>query len=168
VSPIPVTASSAVTDFAEMSATLTGFDLVELEGTGMIVPLYDELLATIGAREAGKLLGASARVHDEHAGEGPDALDEAFRVAILDDARFGPVARNVLKMWYLGIWSQLPRAWRDAYGATSLDTDRVISAAAYTESLVWVAAHTHPMGAKAPGFGSWSVPPIGVDGPGAP
>lgn len=162
---LPFTVSSGVADFAEMSATLTGFSVVELEGTGLVGPLYDELLATIGAREAGKLLGASARVHDDHRGRGPDAVDDAFRVEILDDDRYGPVARNVLKMWYLGTWSQLPRAWRDAYGATSLDTDRVISVSAFTESLVWVAAHTHPMGAKAPGFGSWARPPLDVDRP---
>jgi len=160
---IPFTASSAVTEFAEMSETLTGFDVVELEGTGLVGPLYDELLSTIGSREAGKLLGASSRVHHEYARKDRDALDRAFREAILDDDRYGPVARNVVKMWYLGTWSQLPRAWRDAYGATSLDTDRVISATAYRESLVWIAGHTHPMGAKAPGHGSWSVPPLGVD-----
>jgi hypothetical protein len=159
---IPFTVSSAVTEFVEMSVTLTGFDAVELEGTGLVGPLYDELVATIGAREAGKLLAASGRVHDAFAPKGPDALDRAFRTEILEDDRFGPVARRVLKMWYLGTWTQLPRAWRDAYGATSLDTDRVLSGRAYTESLVWIAGHTHPMGAKAPGHGSWSVPPLDV------
>lgn len=150
MTPLPDDAPDAVTDFLRLSVILTGFDEYELLGTGMLEVYYDELLHIIGAREAGALFGALGRVADDDEG--------GFRSVILEDDRYGPVARNVLTMWYLGAWSQLPRGWRNAYGATAYDTDHVVSAAAYRASLVWPAAGTHPMSAKQQGFGSWAKP----------
>jgi hypothetical protein len=141
----------AVDAFLRLSVILTGFDEPVLYGTGMLQAYYGELLRIIGAREAGELLGALASVP-------PDDDGAAFQDEVLGKDRYGPVARNVLRMWYLGKWKQLPREWRDNYGATSYDTDHVVSAAAYRESLVWPAAGTHPMGAKAPGYGTWAKP----------
>ena len=144
----------AVAEFLRLSVILTGFEEYELLGTGMLMPYYDELLRIIGAREAGALLGALSGVALPGAGD-----DEGFRRVILDSPRYGPVARNVAMMWYLGTWTQLPRTWRNTFGATADDTDHVVSAAAYREGLVWPAAGTHPMSAKQPGFGSWARPP---------
>lgn len=150
MTPLPQDVPDAVGEFLRVSVTLTGYDEYELLGTGMLEAYYDELLLIIGAREAGSLLGAF---------QGIDEGDEkAFRKAILDDARYGPVARNVIRMWYLGAWTQLPREWRNSFGATSYDVDHVVSAAAYRASLVWPAAGTHPMGAKQQGYGSWAEP----------
>jgi hypothetical protein len=150
MTPLPQGAPDAVADFLRLSVTITGFDDYELLGTGMLEAYYDELLLIIGAREAGSLFGAFQRVEEGD--------DQAFRKVILDDARYGPVARNVLRMWYLGAWTQLPREWRNSYGATSYDVDHVVSAAAYRASLVWPTAGTHPMGAKQQGYGSWAEP----------
>jgi hypothetical protein len=148
--------------FLRLSVILTGFDEHVLHGTGMLQTYYDELLRIIGAREAGELFGALVEVPVDDDGT-------VFQNDVLSNARYGPVARNVLRMWYMGIWTQLPRKWRDNYGATSYDTDHVVSAAAYRESLVWPAAGTHPMSAKAPGFGTWAKPPAlpGAPGTGA-
>ena len=143
-------AADAITDFSRLSVILTGYEEYKLLGTGMLESYYDELLLIIGAREAGSLFGALGRVKDGD--------DRAFRSVILEDSRYGPVARRVLTMWYLGAWFQLPREWRDSYGATAYDTDHVVSAAAYRQGLVWPAAGTHPMGAKQQGFGSWAKP----------
>src|SRR5215469_8371831 len=107
----------AVDEFIRLSVILTGFAEYELLGTGMVNAYYDELLRIIGAREAGALFGALSAVSDGD--------DERFREVILDSPRYGPVARDVLMMWYLGTWSQLPREWRNLYGATSYDTDHV-------------------------------------------
>jgi Membrane bound FAD containing D-sorbitol dehydrogenase len=148
VTALPPRTPDAVAQFLRLSAVLTGYDETSLLGTGMVQAYYDELGQIIGARELGSLLAAADR---------SDERD--FAEAILANDRYGPVARNVLTMWYLGTWSQLPRAWRDTYGATSYDTDHVVSAAAYREGLVWAAAGTHPMSAKQQGFGSWAVPP---------
>jgi hypothetical protein len=146
--------SDPVEAFLRLSVILTGFEEHVLLGTGMLQAYYDELLRIIGAREAGSLFGAFDRVRD-----GDNIQFEKFEKVVLDDERYGPVARNVLMMWYLGAWLQLPAEWRAIYGATSYDNDHVVSAAAYRESLVWPAAGTHPMSAKAPGFGTWAEPP---------
>ena len=151
---------SSVGAFLRLSEILTGFNSIELLRTGMVEPYYDELTAVIGAREVGALLAAAEAV-DATAGS-DDEVDTRMQSEILDDERFGPVARNIITMWYLGNWVQLPREWRNRFGAMSLDFDRVVSAKAYREGLVWPAAGTHPMGAKQPGFGSWSEPPPGA------
>ena len=111
--------ADAVDAFLRLSAALTGFDRVELLGTGMVPRYYDELTRIIGARQVGALLAAAGRVESGHPASGED-FDRAFRERILDDERFGPVARRVVTMWYLGSWAQLPREWRNTYGATSL------------------------------------------------
>lgn len=147
---VPAKSPDAVDTFLQLSIVLTGFEEHVLLGTGMLQTYYDELLRIIGAREAGTFLSAYCRVHKR----GKTAL----RKHLLRNDRFGPIARNVMTMWYLAMWTQLPREWRDKYGATSYDTDHVVSAAAYRESLVWPAAGTHPMSAKAPGFGTWEKP----------
>lgn len=154
-------APDAVRDFLWLSEVLTGYEGVELLSTGMVNDYYDALLEVIGAREAGKLFAAARAVQKDRPAADDGFLQE-FRKRILDDDRFGPVARNVIVMWYLGQWVQLPRAWRNSYGATSFDYDRVISAEAYREGLVWPAGGTHPMGAKMPGYGSWASPPLGA------
>jgi hypothetical protein len=146
---------AAIDLFLQLSIVLTGFEEHVLRGTGMLQPYYDELLRVIGAREAGALLSAFEKIaHRKHG-----AFDRnGFQKDFLKDSRFGPVARSVITMWYLGVWMQLPREWRDERGATAYDTDHTVSAAAYRESLVWPAAGAHPMSAKAPGFGSWANP----------
>jgi hypothetical protein len=147
---VPAAPPEVITPFLRLSVMLTGFEEHVLRGTGMLQAYYDELLLIIGAREAGKLLGALDRI--------PDGDDTQFHEVILASDRYGPVARSVLMMWYLGRWAQLPRQWRAKYGATAYDIDRVVSAAAYREGLVWPAAGTHPMSAKQPGFGTWAKP----------
>jgi hypothetical protein len=157
---VPAAPPEAVTAFLRLSVILTGFEEHVLRGTGMLQTYYDELLLIIGAREAGKLLSAFEPIaHPDHSAFDPSAFDHtAFQKDVLGTDRYGPVARNVLMMWYLGTWTQLPREWRAKYGATAYDTDHVVSAAAYREGLVWPAAGTHPMSAKQPGFGTWAQP----------
>lgn len=155
-------APDPVAEFLTLSALLTGFDESTLQGTGLVRPYYDTLLTIIGPRELGRLLSAfDALGPDKDLGE--PLAEDAFRTELFDDAVFGPILRNIVYLWYLGQWNQLPGAWRDARGATAFDTDHVISAAGYRESLVWVAAGAHPMGAKAPGHGSWAAPPISAE-----
>lgn len=133
--------------FLAVSAALTGFEQVELQGTGLAQAYCDALVEVIGEKAAGEFLAA--------AGAAPaPGLD-----AIVHDPRFGPLARNVVTMWYLGSWSRLPDGWYGGGARSDRDTDRMISAAAYVEGLVWRAAGTHPPGAKQPGFGSWALKP---------
>lgn len=153
--------STGIDLFLDLSALLTGFSRAELWGTGMAERYYDEVNLIIGEREMGKLLGASSEII-VHGAPATPVAEEGIEANLLDSERHGPIARNIIRLWYLGAWSQLPWEWRNEYGATSYDTDHIVSAEAYQESLVWRAGDTHPMGAKPPGFGSWAV--AGPDG----
>jgi len=150
-------APGVLKNFLRLSAILTGYEEYELMGTGMLEEYYAELVRIIGTRETSSLFSALDKV------AGGDTAE--FRRTILNDSRYGPVARNVAAMWFLGTWSQLPRDWRNRYGAMSHDNDHVVSATAYREGLVWPASGTHPMGAKQPGFASWATPPKGMGTP---
>ena len=152
-----ITTSDGISLFLDLSTALTGFSRTELWGTGMVQKYYDAVNLIIGEREMGRLLGASSSVIPDRADITPE-IEARLQEAVLDSDQFGPVARNIIRLWYLGAWQQLPQQWRNDYGATSFDTDHVISDASYRESLVWIAGETHPMGAKQQGFGAWSLP----------
>jgi hypothetical protein len=142
--------------FLELSALLTGFDRVSLLGTGMTDEFVGALDAVLPAGTLDELLAAHAMLPD-----GGDR-EAAAAASILEDAKLGPVARNVILMWYCGTWTALPDAWRTAYGTSPLDVNRVVSAMAYQAGLQWVAAGAHPAGARQQGYGAWAQPPAGV------
>lgn len=153
--PLPRTPGQIFTD---ISVELTGFDRAELSGTGMVGTYYDTLLRTIGEREAGQFFrhAEDALLRDQAKARRDGA---EFKSAIVDDDRFGPVALGLIKLWYLGRWYPLPGHYRDRFGSTADDIDHIISSQGYREGLVWLAAGTHAMGSKGPGFGSWGEPP---------
>jgi len=153
--------------FADLSALLTGFDRIQLLGTGMVgsylhaidaaLPdgVLDELLDAFGHLPPGAGAGPGAAAD----AEAREALEAAVSSAVLDDPKLGPVARNLIVVWYCGTWTALPDGWREAYGTSPLDTDRVLSAEAYQAGLQWVAAGAHPAGALQQGYGAWSAEP---------
>jgi hypothetical protein len=138
-----------------LSALLTGFDRVQLFGTGMIEEYSRALEAVLPAGVLDELLTAYERL------PAGDDREGALAAEILGDPKLGPVARNVILLWYLGAWAGMPDDWRAAYGTSRLDDHHVISAAAYQAGLQWVAAGAHPAGSAAQGFGSWAAAPEG-------
>lgn len=148
--------------FVALSVILTGFDDAELWGTGMVDPYLGWLLSTVGDQFTGDLLTAS---HDAIEAAGGDAarLEQLIRDDILADATIGPIAHNLIVLWYLGQWNQLPADWRDVNGASALDQTCIISPDAYAQGLAWKAIHSHPTGAKMPGYASWSLTPYGAE-----
>lgn len=163
----PRRAASTPTDdvrqrFVALSVVLTGFDDAELWGTGMVDPYLGWLLGTVGDQITGDLLSAS---HDAIVSSGGDQgkLERLVRDDILADATLGPIAQNLIVLWYLGQWNQLPADWRDAHGASALDQTCIISPDAYAQGLAWKAIHTHPTGAKMPGYASWALTPYGAE-----
>lgn len=139
--------SSGRDGFADLSARLTGFSTAELAGTGMVEGYLDTLLGIVGEDNVAALLGAANP-------EGGHNVRD-----LLADSRFGPLCRNIIVMWYLGQWDQLPADWRASFGANASDVSNVVSARAYREGLVWPTIGSHPQAAKQPGFGSWALPP---------
>jgi hypothetical protein len=138
--------------FLQLSAGLTGFGRVQLLGTGMADEYLRTLEELLPAGVLDELLAAYDRAED---GGG----EAAVASEILSDPKFGPIARNVILLWYCGTWTELPEAWRSAYGTSPLDTNRVVSAAAYQGGLQWVVAGAHPIGARPQGYGAWAVAP---------
>ena len=144
--------------FLAFSADVTAFTAFELLGTGQAQAYLSTVEDVVGKPLVDELLGAYGRVRSEaHAGE--SALDNLLRRDIFSDEKLGPVARSIVKLWYVGIWYELPRAWIESFGAVDKNHTFMVSAAAYTEGLLWPAIGANPPGAKAPGYGSWAAPP---------
>lgn len=100
-------------DFLTLSAELTGFTEFDLLGTGQAESYRETVISVVGAPLLSDLLAAYRADVTETENEQIRAkqLDEA----ILGEPRFGPVARNILKLWYAGIWFELPPDWMAAF-----------------------------------------------------
>lgn len=147
-----------LTDFLDLSTTLTGFSEFDLRGTGQAQAYLDTVLAAVGPATTDELLAAHGAIQ-EAADDDQDAHDRLLRARILGDDRLGPVARNLMKLWYLGTWYAMSPQWTQAFGVAGVDGTFVVSRAAYTEGLVWPAIGANPPGAKGPGYGTWAEPP---------
>jgi hypothetical protein len=145
--------------FLALSVVLTGFERVDLQGTGLLSTYYQTFTSIVRPEICQELWKRASTIieqnrHDE------TALEAAIRREILASPELGPLAANIIQMWYTGSWIQLPLAWSSQYGTSPLDVTKVISAQAYTQSLIYNVIQAHPPGAKQPGFGSWSRPPV--------
>jgi hypothetical protein len=156
--------SERLARFLGFSSKLTAFSVFDLQGTGQAEPYLSTVTEAVGAGVVDELLDAYAGVQATAQVEGSN-LDGMLRREILADEKLGPIARNIIKMWYVGIWYQLPAAWRQTFGTSENDFMHMVSPAAYTEGLLWTTIGANPNGAKAPGYGSWAEPPrIPADG----
>jgi hypothetical protein len=148
---VPATPPTEAGDFLGLSVELTGFDEVELVGTGA-TEIYRRFLAQAFPDVLPELLAAWRAI--AHL---PDR-EAAVRREILADPKLGPFARAVLVLWYTATWNQLPAEWSQAYGQHPGDVNRTFGPA-YPEGLVWKTANLHPGGAKPTGFGTWAFRP---------
>lgn len=145
-------------DFLALSSTLTGFTRFRLQGTGQAQSYFSTLTDVVGAATVTELLKAFAAV-TKKAGADEAALDRLLRSEVLSHEKFGPIARNIIKLWFVGMWYQLPAEWRETFGAPERDGTFVPSPTAYTEGLLWPTIGANPTGAKGPGYGTWAEPP---------
>lgn len=140
--------------FAELSAALTGFDAPHLVGTGNVELYWNLLVERAGAANAAALVAAWS----EAVAPAPDP-DRAMRISILADGRLGPLARNLIRLWYIGTWKHLPAEWRATHAPELADGDIIPAREAYTEGLLWPAVGANPPGAKPFGYAMWAKPP---------
>lgn len=125
-------AAKRLEQFVQISALLTGYEQTKLWGTGMAAPYLDKIdRSEVPAADVTRLL--------EH------GIDVAVP---LDNQTLGPLAKNVIKLWYLGVWA---------------DEFFPMSGPAFVQGLAWEALGGHPQGAKQAGFASWARPPIGQE-----
>ena len=143
-----------------LSALLTGFTDFQLQGTGMGAVYYETMAKQTGGQFTDDYLLAYATVL-EQSGSDAGELSRLVRENILCHEKFGPVTRNIIKMWFAGIWYDLPGDWYAEYGQPAVENKSFfVSPQAYTEGLLWPAIGSHPAGAKAPGYGTWKEKPV--------
>jgi hypothetical protein len=147
--------------FLNLSAELTAFSVFQLRGTGQAEAYLGAVERAIGVPMLTELLDAHAAipsVNDSDEGAIERRLQQV-RQQIFGQEKLGAIARNIIKLWYIGTWYALPADWNDRYGSLAQNSDFVVSPSSYVEGLLWPAIGAHPEGAKAQGFGSWAQPP---------
>ncbi len=136
-------------EFVAVSERLTGHRHIELMGTGSAEEYLQTLRRAVPEDLVEDLL---ATAHDL------DGHEDAVTVELLADPRLGPVAKNIIVLWYCGTWHQLNDDWRQTYGADPVDT-HVVSANAYLSGLQWTVARAHAPGGNMQGFAAWADRP---------
>ena len=129
--------------FLDLSAALTGFSKFELQGTGQADLYYSTVEQEIDRQVLQELLQTFNDLDQS-------TLDKVLSSKILDSEKFGEIARNIVKLWYVATWYPLPPSQKKAF---------IVSPQAYPEGLLWSAIGVNPPGAKAPGFGTWAEDP---------
>lgn len=143
--------------FLQLSAEITGYSETDLLGTGLADSYFKTFTEIVEDSICKDLWTRSNKIWKKH--ESEEEKEEAIRKEMLSDPKFGPIVRNMIKLWYLGQWDELPAAWRENYGNSPKDVNFIVSPDSYKQGLVWDAINAHPMGAKQPGFATWSSPP---------
>lgn len=144
------TTASSLDQFLEISVSLTGFDELELQATGLLQTYYDTVVRNSN-RETLAFFFTEVR-SILHTTQGNESRRNALiRSNLMPASSYDGLARNIIGLWYTGQWN------------SATDGEQV-NAASYIEALMWPAANTHPPGAKQPGYGSWAEPPIGAAG----
>lgn len=146
--------------FLNFSAFVTGFSEFHLQGTGLSDLYFKNIQDIVGEDLLTELLET---FHDlelkSQANNDESILTKGIRSEILGSEKLGPIARNIIKVWYVATWYQLPQSWRDIFGTKKNDKTFVIAPQAYPEGLLWQAIGVTPPGAKPAGYGTWSEPP---------
>src|SRR5947199_5558397 len=93
--------------FIALSSELCGFSEVTLRGTGYAEPYFATVLDIAGTAVVDELLTTYGRLPTAD----QEARDSALRARILSDEKLGPIARNIMKLWYTSIWFELPASW---------------------------------------------------------
>lgn len=153
-SEAPADERRRIEEFVRASATLTGFESFELFGTGLAAAHYRFVASVVGDDCINELVACVLALP-----AGEREREREIRASVLADDRFGPVARSVIKLWYLGTWYQLPAEWHRRFGGSDRDVTTIPSSEAYVEGLVWTVIGAHPQGAKPQGYGAWAEPP---------
>ncbi|WP_207460056.1 hypothetical protein [Azospirillum sp. SYSU D00513] len=160
-----ITEQNLVTDenrlerFLAFSAEVTAFTVFELQGTGQAEAYLKTIGDVVGAALLDEILTVHGKQMSTTGDEGRPARNAYLRREIFGSEKLGPIARNIVKLWYSGVWYELPTAWTENYGPAPKDVTFVVSPASYVEGLLWTAIGAHPAGAKAPGYGSWAAAP---------
>ena len=148
-----------VTSFGRLSAVLTGFPLARVAPALDPIGLPAQFLAWVtdkaGAAPVQQLLAVYDGI-DQSTGGDLAKQGPPVQAQILADATLGPLARRIMRLWYLG-------TWYDAEPPVGqFPSGQVVSMNAYTGGLAWDAVQAHPMGYSEMHYGYWSGVPAPV------
>ncbi len=145
----------ALQQFINLSSELCGFSDFTLRGTGYATRYYSTVVDIVGQDVLDRMFNVYAKLPAHTS----PIRDKALRAEILAHDEFGPIARNIMKLWYLSVWYELPRAWHEKYGMYNNDRTFIPFPYGYPEALLWPSVGAHVPGAKPTGYGSWAEPP---------
>ncbi|MEO5329871.1 MAG: hypothetical protein H7829_16700 [Magnetococcus sp. THC-1_WYH] len=145
--------------FLAFSVEVTAFSRFDLEGTGQGEAYFATVIQVVGYEILEQLLDTFTTIINQTGGQSPLIRNDMLRRRLFGNERLGPIARNIVKLWFTGNWYQLPRNWSEKFGPAPKDVTFTVSANAYVEGLLWTTIGAHPAGAKAQGYGSWANPP---------
>jgi hypothetical protein len=128
--------------FLQISSYLTGFNEAELLGTGMLNTYFKTVKENNSSLDVQLFIETAATIITEAKGN-DQKLNNAIATRLMPSSCYNNLAQNIITMWYTGNWN-----------------NNVISPQSYVQGLIWDVAEAHPPGAKQPGYGSWSIPPL--------
>ncbi|HYH78993.1 MAG TPA: hypothetical protein VEX86_04330, partial [Longimicrobium sp.] len=143
------------TSFVRLSSVLTGYSTDTLAPAIDPIDLASEYLAAVQQRADAATVSRLFTVYASiDKATGGDLSKQAAPVQqqILADPALGPLARRIIRLWYVSIWY-------DAEPPSMFEGGTVISMNAYTGGLVWDAAQAHPMGYSELAYGYWASAP---------
>ena len=138
--------------FLAISVQLTGFTESELTGTGMLDTYYSITLQN-NTEDDIKYFFENARAILNAPKRTPESIAAAISEQLIPSSQYGGLAKNIIMLWYTGSLFNMALSGQPNY---------IVNAESYKQGLMWNAGHTHPPGAKQPGYGSWANPPITV------
>ncbi|MDR3023021.1 hypothetical protein [Chryseobacterium sp.] len=127
--------------FMSISEALSGFTVNELQSTGLAEAYYTYVMKSLEAATFVEFLTVSKNILENSSDE--DQLKKAIQSEIIANPRMNDISGKVITMWYLGTWE-----------------GTYINDLSYKEGLVWNLMHSHPPGAKQPGYKSWNIKPV--------
>jgi hypothetical protein len=127
--------------FLDISVRLTGFNELELLGTGMLQTYFNVMMNKNNMAVVESFLAESEKILEKNKND-EKALNNAILNNLMPDSLYSGLAKNIITMWYMGSW-----------------VNEIISPQSYVQGMIWGVAETHPPAAKQPGYASWSMAP---------
>lgn len=146
------------TNFVGLSTILTGYTQDQLAPAVDSFGLAQEYLKWVTKHTDPQAFQQTLTTYANIAAQFPLPADQVQPVQqqILADATMGPIARRIIRLWYLSTWYTTEPPDQNLDG-------QVVSMNAYIMGLAWDAAQAHPMGYSELHFGYWAVAPPSND-----
>lgn len=131
--------------FLNISAFLTSFESVDLEGTGQLDTYFNVVKEYSSGDNFQYFLAEAENILREYDANRA-GINDAIKDNLMPDSAYQGLAKDIITLWYMGMWN-----------------NENVSPRTYTQGLIWQIANAHPPGAKQPGFGSWNKKPLSAN-----